>query len=150
MFRGVNNISLDAKGRLAIPVRYRDFLLQHCNGELVVTIDTEERCLLMYPRPEWEDIERKVSALPSLNPASRRVQRLLIGHATDVELDRSGRILVPPPLRQYAQLEKKTVMLGQGNKLELWSEEHWQNRRDEWLGDQSNLALPPELENLSL
>lgn len=150
MFRGVNQISLDAKGRLAIPVRYRDFIVSHCNGELVVTIDTEERCLLVYPRPEWEDIERKVSSLPSLNPASRRVQRLLIGHATDIELDGSGRILVPPPLREYALLEKKAVMLGQGNKLELWCEEHWMSRRDEWLGDQSSLALPPELENLSL
>ena len=150
MFRGVNNINLDAKGRLAVPVRYRDYLAQHCNGEMVATIDTEERCLLIYPRPEWEDLERKVGALPSFNPASRRVQRLLIGHATDIDLDSSGRILIPPPLRQYAQLEKKTVMLGQGNKLELWSEEHWTNRRDTWLNDQSNLELPPELENLSL
>jgi MraZ protein len=150
VFRGVNNISLDAKGRLAVPVRYRDYLVQHCNGEMVVTIDTEERCLLIYPRPEWEDLERKVGALPSFNPASRRVQRLLIGHATDIDLDGSGRILIPPPLRQYAQLEKKTVMLGQGNKLELWSEEHWTSRRDTWLNDQSNLELPPELENLSL
>lgn len=150
MFRGVNNINLDAKGRLAIPVRYRDFLAQHCNGEMVVTIDTDERCLLIYPRPEWEDLERKVSALSSFNPASRRVQRLLIGHATDVELDASGRILIPPPLRQYADLDKKTVMLGQVHKLELWSEEHWTTRRDDWLGDQSDLTLPPELENLSL
>lgn len=150
MFRGVNNINLDAKGRLAIPVKYRDFLLTHCNGEMVVTIDTDERALLIYPRPEWEDIERKVQALPSFNPASRRVQRLLIGHATDLQLDGSGRILIPPPLRLYATLDKKTVMLGQGNKLELWSEEHWVNRRDAWLDDQSGLELPPELETLSL
>lgn len=150
MFRGVNNINLDAKGRLAIPVKYRDFLLTHCNGEMVVTIDTDERALLIYPRPEWEDIERKVQALPSFNPASRRVQRLLIGHATDLQLDGSGRILIPPPLRLYATLDKKTVMLGQGNKLELWSEEHWVNRRDAWLDDESGLELPPELETLSL
>jgi MraZ protein len=150
VFRGVNNISLDAKGRLAIPARYRDYLGQHCNGEMVVTIDTEERCLLVYPKPEWEDIQRKVEALPSFNPASRRVQRLLIGHATDIELDGSGRILLPPPLRDYANLDKKAVMLGQGNKLELWSEEHWITRRDTWLDDQSSLELPPELENLSL
>jgi MraZ protein len=150
VFRGVNNINLDAKGRLAIPVKYRDFLLTHCNGEMVVTIDTDERALLIYPRPEWEDIERKVQALPSFNPASRRVQRLLIGHATDLQLDGSGRILIPPPLRLYATLDKKTVMLGQGNKLELWSEEHWVNRRDAWLDDQSGLELPPELETLSL
>ncbi|MEX0943521.1 MAG: division/cell wall cluster transcriptional repressor MraZ [Pseudomonadales bacterium] len=150
MFRGVNNINLDAKGRLAIPVKYRDFLLAHCNGEMVATIDTDERALLIYPRPEWEDIERKVQALPSFNPASRRVQRLLIGHATDLQLDGSGRILIPPPLRLYANLDKKTVMLGQGNKLELWSEEHWVSRRDAWLDDKSGLELPPELETLSL
>ncbi|MCB1692926.1 MAG: cell division/cell wall cluster transcriptional repressor MraZ, partial [Pseudomonadales bacterium] len=80
MFRGVNHISLDAKGRLAIPVRVRDLLVEHSNGELVITIDTDEKALLVYPRPEWEDIERKVQALSSFNPASRRVQRLLIGH----------------------------------------------------------------------
>ena len=76
MFRGVNNINLDAKGRLAIPTRYRDYLTHHCNGEMVVTIDTEERCLLIYPQPEWEDIQRKVESLPSFNRAARRVQRL--------------------------------------------------------------------------
>lgn len=150
MFRGVNNINLDAKGRLAIPVRYRDFLAQHCSGEMVITIDTDERALLIYPKPEWEDIQRKVQALPSFNAAARRVQRLLIGHATDLQLDANGRILIPPPLRQYAGLEKKTVMLGQGNKLELWSEDHWVERRNAWLDDESGLELPPELETLSL
>lgn len=150
MFRGINNISLDAKGRLAVPVRYRDYLQEHCNGQMVVTIDTEECCLLIYPLPEWEDLERKVSGLSSFNPASRRVQRLLIGHATEVELDASGRILIPPPLRQHAQLEKKTVMMGQVHKLELWSEDNWITRRSELLGSQPDAALPPELENLSL
>jgi len=88
MFRGVNNINLDAKGRLAIPTRYRDHLIQHCGGDMVVTIDTQERCLLLYPQPEWEDIQRKVEALPSFNKAVRRVQRLLIGHATDIRSSR--------------------------------------------------------------
>ncbi|MDP7577271.1 MAG: division/cell wall cluster transcriptional repressor MraZ, partial [Pseudomonadales bacterium] len=92
MFRGVNNINLDAKGRLAVPTRYRESLMEHCSGEMVVTIDTEERCLLIYPQPEWEDIQRKVEALPSFNRAARRVQRLLIGHATDIQLDGSGRL----------------------------------------------------------
>jgi len=150
MFRGVNNINLDAKGRLAIPTRYRDHLVEHCGGEMVVTIDTEERCLLIYPRPEWGDIQRKIESLPSFNKAARRVQRLLIGHATDIQLDASGRLQLTPPLREYAQLEKKTVMLGQGNKLELWSEDHWRQRRDSWLGDESSLEIPEELENLSL
>ena len=149
MFRGVNNINLDAKGRLAIPTRYRELLMQHCNGDMVVTIDTEERCLLIYPQPEWEDIQRKVEALPSFNAAARRVQRLLIGHATDIPLDGSGRLQLTPPLREYAALDQKTVMLGQGNKLELWSEPEWVSRRDSWL-EENGSDLPEQLTSLSL
>ena len=150
MFRGVNNVNLDAKGRMAIPTRYRETLVAHCQGEMVVTIDTEERCLLIYPQPEWEDLQRKISALPSFNTAARRVQRLLIGHATDIPMDGSGRILLTPPLRDYAQLEKKAVLIGQDNKFELWGEELWQARRDAWLDDPSGLELPDELLNISL
>lgn len=149
MFRGANNINLDAKGRLAIPVKYRDMLMEHCSGEMVITIDTAERALLIYPRPEWEDLERKVQSLSSFNPATRRVQRLLIGYATDTTLDASGRILISPPLRDYAHLDKKTIMLGQSNKLELWAEEVWQERQEEWLSDAGG-ERPPELEHLSL
>ena len=93
MFRGVNNVNIDAKGRISIPVRFREELLNHCKGEMVVTIDTEERCLLIYPQPDWHDIQRKVESLPSFNLAARRVQRLLIGHATDIQMDGSGRLL---------------------------------------------------------
>ncbi len=150
MFKGISNVSLDAKGRLAIPVRYRDLLTSHCNGEMVVTIDTEERCLLIYPRPEWEDIQRKVEALPSFNPAARRIQRLLIGHAVDIPMDGSGRILLTTPLRDYAGLEKKVVLIGQGKKFELWEEGNWVARRDAWLDDQASLDLPEDLKTLSL
>lgn len=135
---------------MAIPTRYRETLVAHCQGEMVVTIDTEERCLLIYPQPEWEDLQRKISALPSFNTAARRVQRLLIGHATDIPMDGSGRILLTPPLRDYAQLEKKAVLIGQDNKFELWGEELWQARRDAWLDDPSGLELPDELLNISL
>ncbi len=150
MFRGVNNVNLDAKGRLAVPVRYREQLLQHCAGEMVVTIDTEEKCLLIYPRPEWEDIQRRVENLSSFDAATRRVQRLLIGHATDIQMDGSGRILLTPPLREYADLDKKGVLLGQGAKLEFWNEEHWLARRDSWLSDPAGLEIPDELKSLSL
>ena len=150
MFRGVYNVNVDAKGRIAIPARFREQLSNHCNGEMVVTIDTEEKCLLIYPLPDWDDIQRKVEALPSFNVAARRVQRLLIGHATDILMDGSGRILLTPPLREYAQLEKKGVLLGQGKKLEMWSETSWISRRDSWLEDQSSLELPDELQTLSL
>lgn len=150
MFRGVNNVNVDAKGRIAIPTRFRDQIANHCNGEMVVTIDTEERCLLIYPQPDWIEIERKVEALPSFNPAARRVQRLLIGHATDIQMDGSGRILLTPPLREYADLSKKGVLLGQGKKLELWSEALWVARRDAWLDDPTGLEIPDELQSLSL
>ena len=150
MFRGINNINLDAKGRLAIPTRYRDVLSDHCNGQLVVTIDTDERCLLVYPLPRWEEVERKLASLPSLNPASRRIQRLLIGHATDIQLDGSGRILLTPPLREYAELDKKAVLIGQGHKLELWSEDRWKSGRESWVDDKTKLEESAELQTLSL
>lgn len=151
MFRGVTNINLDAKGRMAVPTRYRESLAEHCGGHMVVTIDTEERCLLIYPIDEWEVIQRKIEALPSFNKEARRIQRLLIGHATDVEIDSSGRLLLSGPLREYARLEKKTVLLGQGKKFELWSEELWLQRRDTYIEDKGDSeALPDELLSLSL
>ena len=150
MLRGVNQVNMDSKGRLTVPTRYRDEILETCRGSMVVTIDTEERCLLIYPQPAWEDIQRKVESLPSFNSAARRVQRLLIGHATDIPMDRNGRILITPPLREYAMLDKQTVLLGQGNKLELWDETTWTARRDQWLEVQSEGGVPEELQSLSL
>jgi len=151
VFRGVTNINLDAKGRMAMPTRYRERLAEHCGGQMVVTIDTEEHCLLIYPIDEWEVIQRKIEALPSFNPAARRIQRLLIGHATDIDIDGSGRLLLTQPLRDYAQLDKKTVLLGQGKKFELWSEELWMQRRDAYIEDKgSSEGLPDELLSLSL
>ncbi|MCA6063631.1 division/cell wall cluster transcriptional repressor MraZ [Thalassolituus marinus] len=151
MFRGLQSINLDAKGRLAIPTKYREPLAELCGARLVATIDTEERCLLIYPVNEWEEIQKKIEALPSFNPAARRIQRLLIGHATDLELDGSGRVLLPQPLREYAGLEKEVVLMGQGKKLELWSKTMWESRRDEYLEVVSQPdQLPDELQSLSL
>lgn len=153
MFRGINGINIDPKGRIAMPTKYRDRLQLDSNSSVVLTIDTEERCLLLYPLPEWEEIERKIAALPSFNPAARRIQRLLIGHATDVEMDGQGRILLPPLLRDYAGLSKRAVLVGQGKKFELWDEKHWNNSRDQWLEEESkgsNSGLPDEVKSISL
>lgn len=153
MFRGINGINVDAKGRIAMPTRYRERLSLDSKNSVVLTIDTEERCLLLYPLPEWEDIERKLAALPSFNPAARRIQRLLIGHATDVEMDGQGRILLPPLLREYAGLDKKAVLVGQGRKFELWDESHWDGRRGRWLEEESSSdgsTLPDEVKSISL
>jgi MraZ protein len=152
LFRGVTELSLDSKGRMAMPKRYRERLVERSDGRLVVTIDTDERCLLLYPLPEWETIERKLDALPSFNAHARRVQRLLMGHATDAEMDGTGRILVPPPLRQYAGMDKRVVLIGQGKKFELWDEAQWAEKRDQWLAEETvgDVALPTELQSLSL
>ncbi len=150
VFRGINAVNLDAKGRLAIPARYRLGLESTAKGHLIVTIDTEDTCLLLYPLPVWEEIEQKVQALPALNAAVRRVQRLLIGHATEVEIDGNGRILLPSLLRDYAQLDKKVMLVGMANKFELWSESIWEEQRDRWLATKDEGALPPELMSIIL
>lgn len=152
MFRGINAITIDGKGRLAMPTRYRDALAAPSNSSLVVTIDTEETCLLMYPAAEWQIIEDKLQSLPSFNVAARRIQRLLIGHATDVELDTNGRVLIPPILRDYAKLEKHVVMIGQGNKFEVWDDTLWQQRRERWLAEEASQldGLPDEMKTFSL
>lgn len=111
-----------------------------CDGNIVVTIDTAEKCLLLYPMNEWEIVQRKLEALPNMAERTRRIQRILIGHATDIEIDGQGRILLPAMLRDFAGFEKKLVLVGQGNKLEIWAAGHWQARMDDWLSDDSGLA----------
>ena len=149
MFRGATKVTLDAKGRLAIPTRYRERIAARCGGQLVATVD-RDYCLLIYPFPDWEEIERKLVRLPSLNKKARRLQRLMVGYATEVDLDGHGRILLPRELREFAGLERQAILIGQGNKLELWDEDSWNEKRDEWLGDDDETDLPGELESLSL
>ena len=154
MFRGLTAVSMDAKGRISIPSRYRKSLDHDHSGLMVVTIDTEDRCLLLYPYTGWEQIEQKLEALPSFHPASRRIQRLLIGHATEVEVDNSNRVLVPPLLREYAGLGPTILLVGQGKKFEIWGESQWHMARNAWLGEgleyRESDDLPPELRTLSL
>ena len=149
MFRGVQHINLDAKGRLSVPARQRESLLDISAGSVVVTIDTQSSCLVMYPLREWERVERDVQDLPTLNPAVRRFQRLVLGYASDLDLDSSGRILLPGALREYANLEKRVVLVGQGNKLELWSESLWEAECEAALAADSG-DLPAELMELKL
>ena len=148
MFRGVAQLNLDSKGRLAVPARFRDALTARCSGHLVVTADSD-RCLLIYPLPDWEPIEQKLMALSSFNAQIRELQRRLVGYAEDVVMDATGRILVPPALRNYAQLEKAAVLVGQGHKFELWSKDSWDARMEKG-GDFGTGGLPPELEGFSL
>ncbi|CAH0163748.1 Transcriptional regulator MraZ [Pseudomonas sp. Bi70] len=108
-----------------MPSRYRDELVSRSAGQLIVTIDAIDPCLCVYPLPEWEIIENKLRELASFREENRRLQRLLIGNAVDLELDGSGRFLVPPRLREYAKLDKRAMLVGQLNKFQLWDEDSW-------------------------
>lgn len=150
MLRGVNDLNLDAKGRLSLPARYREVVQESCGGSLVITVDVD-RCLLIYPYPEWERIELKLMQLPSIDKQVRRLQRLLLGHATECELDSQNRVLLPPPLRQFANLNKHTVLIGQGNKFELWDQERWEKMCERWIKEENKLSdIASSLETLSI
>ncbi len=152
MFRGINAINLDTKGRMIMPARYRSELYNMAKGQLVVTIDAEEKCLLLYPLPIWEEIEKKIESLPSFNQVTRRIQRLLIGHATELEVDGNGRLLLPPLLREYASINKYVMLVGQGKKFEVWDKKVWSEGRTKWLANGLGglEVLPSELQQLSL
>lgn len=152
MFRGATLVNLDSKGRLSVPTRYRDELNESASGQMVCTIDINHACLLLYPLPEWEIIEQKLSRLSSMNPQERRVQRLLLGHASECQMDSAGRILIAPVLRQHAGLTKEVMLVGQFNKFELWDETTWYQRVKEDIdAEQSDSAtLSERLQDLSL
>ena len=150
MFRGGNTVNLDAKGRLALPTRYRGPLEDRCQGQVVLTVH-DDRCLLLYPQPDRDEIERKLVRLPNQNKRTRTLQRMLLGHATELEIDKSGRILIPPRLREFASLEKRVVLAGLGNKFEIWNEDAWEQSCGEWVADDSDAGeMPDSLESLTL
>jgi transcriptional regulator MraZ len=150
MFRGPSKVTLDAKGRLAIPSRFRERILSRGEGHLVATVD-REHCLLIYPLPDWEEIERKLIRLSSVDPVSQKLKRVMLGNAMEMEMDGHGRILVPRELREFASLDKQAMLVGQGNKFELWDEQRWSKRREEWLAipESEYEHLADELKNLS-
>ncbi len=152
MFRGATLVNLDSKGRLSVPTRYRGQLNESASGQMVCTIDINHACLLLYPLPEWEIIEQKLSRLSSMNPQERRVQRLLLGHASECQMDSAGRLLIAPVLRQHAGLTKEVMLVGQFNKFELWDETTWYQRVKEDIdAEQSDSAtLSERLQDLSL
>jgi len=143
VFRGECSLSLDAKGRLAIPSRYRERLEELCGGKLIVTISLLERCLVVYPYPRWQRIEDELKDLPTLDRKAQSVIHLLIGHAADCDMDSNGRVLLSQSLRNFAGLDKRIMMVGQVDKFELWDEAGWSRRRDELLDDVPQLHEEP-------
>ena len=134
MFRGEHALTIDGKGRLAVPARYRERLAETCSGKLVATISLAERCLAVYPFPEWQRIEGELQALPTLDPDAQAISHLLIGHASECDLDGHGRVLIPQGLREFAAIDKHVKMVGQVRKFELWDEDAWNTHREELLG----------------
>ena len=123
MFQGETAITVDDKGRLAIPTAYRELVTSACANRLVITYNPfEQGCLWLFPHAEWERVRDQVNALPSVKAVHRALQMKLVGAAADVEPDSAARILLPASQRAAAGIEKKAVLLGMGNKFELWSE----------------------------
>ncbi len=149
MFRGGSTVKLDAKGRLALPTRYRPLITERFDGRLVVTIHNDG-CLLLYPQPQWEEIEHRLINTPNQDRRIRDMQRMLLGYATEVEMDGHGRILLAPRLREFAKLDKNVALLGVGKKFEIWNEEAWEQIGSGWMGGQGAAdGTPHPLESLT-
>ncbi|MEH6594273.1 MAG: division/cell wall cluster transcriptional repressor MraZ [Colwellia polaris] len=152
MYRGTSAITLDSKNRITIPTRYREELFADCQGKMVCTVDIQHPCLLLYPLPEWEEIELKLCGLSSMNPQERLLQQVLLGNASDCEIDKSGRLLINGPLRQHAGLEKGLMLVGQLRKFEIWSENAWQAQMQQGIAkiQSGEIELTDRLLDLSL
>lgn len=142
MFQGETAITIDDKGRLAVPTAYRDLVARECGNRLVITYSPfDSGCLYLYPQQIWERVRDQVNALPRVKAVNRNMQLKLVGAAAPVELDGNGRIGIPPSHRAAIGIEKRAVLLGMGDKFELWSEHahHAQIRQvvtDEDLGEE--------------
>jgi len=147
MFRGVTAINLDAKGRFAIPTRYREELDECCDSQMVVTIAINEKgvgepgCLWLYPLPEWEALERSINGLPAMNKMTVKLKRFLIGNATETVMDKQGRLLLSDKLREFSGMDKKMMLVGQLNKFEIWDEAAWKAKENEWMDSDDDDGL---------
>ena len=152
MYRGASAITLDSKNRITIPTRYREELFADCQGKMVCTVDIQHPCLLLYPLPEWEEIELKLCNLSSMNSQERLLQQVLLGNASDCEIDKSGRLLINGPLRQHAGLEKSLMLVGQLRKFEIWTESAWQAQMQQGIAkiQSGEIELTDRLLGLSL
>lgn len=148
MFQGITSITIDAKGRVAIPTRFRDGIVDRGGPSVIVTAHQYDACLVLYPLTDWEEVVRRVSALPDGSPDVRNIKRRFIGQATESEIDAAGRILLPQLLRTFARIGKGAVMLGQGHRLEVWSEESWA-ANEQVSGTLDASGLPESIQQLS-
>lgn len=152
MLLGYNPINLDTKGRLAIPTKYRQELQDLCECKLILTLN-QDRCLSLYPTPQWEVIQEKLRKAPALNKNVKKLQRLIFGHATYCEMDGQGRVTLPEKLREFAGLNKRVSLIGQLTMFEIWDEDCWNSNCNQWNEEVSLKDLDdisPELSSLPL
>ncbi|MFA4909926.1 MAG: division/cell wall cluster transcriptional repressor MraZ [Desulfobacteria bacterium] len=124
MFRGRYEHTIDSKGRVSLPVKFREVLNERYDDRLVIT--NFDGCLVAYPFDEWRLLEEKVSSMSIVKKDVKSFQRFFISGATECTIDKQGRILLPPTLREYAKLEKDIVFAGMTKKIEIWSKEKWE------------------------
>jgi len=131
VFRGANSINLDSKGRIAIPAKYRPSIIESCRSHLIVTCDPYDNCLLIFTLEHWEITEADLQALSNSKPLHRRLKRIMLSHATEVDMDPSGRVLIPNVLRERLKLKKEAMLIGHGKTFQLWDESHWRELAEE-------------------
>lgn len=163
LFRGSTALNLDAKGRMALPARYREGVRDCCDGQMVVTIpihnskEDEGRCLVLYTLPHWEVIEQQIDGL-SYTKSHQEVRRIVLGNAAEVDMDSKGRIMLPAVLRGYAGLNKeggddgdnKIMLIGLGRKFEIWAEDRWKLRQEAFLNQFDMAEMSEELQSLPM
>ncbi len=143
MFQGVTHLTLDDKGRFAMPSRFRDEILASCDGQLALTVDPDQ-CMLIYPRPVWEPIREHLMNATNMDPYVRMLQRTVGGYAEDCEMSPQGRVSIPPSIRQKVGLMREVTMVGQGKKFEMWDTERWNEKCNEWANESSFSGLGGE------
>lgn len=148
MFRGRFEHSLDAKSRVSIPSKFREVLASHFDERLIIT--NLDDCLWAYPVPEWQKFEERVAALPQFKPAVKAIQRAFVSAATECQIDRQGRILIPPTLRDYAGIERDLVFVGMTRRIEIWSVERWNKIFNESQHDLKSGTMSETLADLGL
>jgi MraZ protein len=152
VYRGANLLAIDEKGRVAMPARYRQSLLDSCGGQLVITENFREPCLLLYPAPAWLEFESKLMALPDVDAAAAWFKRQLSGNAVEIEMDKQGRMLLPQVMRDDAGLAREAMLVGRINRFEIWDVATWKREQDAFLAASraGNLNLPDEFKSLTL
>jgi MraZ protein len=150
LLTGQQSTALDAKGRLAIPARFRTLLKESCDGQLMITANHDKECLLIYPKHEYEQRAQVINKLSDFDPLERRLKLMFIGYAFDLEMDGNSRVLIPPTLRNLIGIERDVVLVGLHHKLELWDEGAWSRNLDSLFSIGPEIVVSEKLKGLSL